>query len=69
MEDMNSTIWRLMNECIAEMQKLLIWLENAYKQTNKQNQTGMKMVRTGSRNGKGEEEGADLLPLPFRSIF
>jgi len=28
-----------------------------------------EMVRTGSRNGKGEEEGADLLPLPFRSIF
>jgi len=29
----------------------------------------MKMVRTGSRNGKGEEERPDLLPLPFRSIF
>jgi hypothetical protein len=35
MEDMNDTTRRSMDECIAEMPKLLIWSENTYKQKKK----------------------------------
>jgi len=51
-----------MDECIAELPKLLIWLKNTYKQKKK---TNNRRGRAGAEsiNGKREKEGADLLIL------
>jgi hypothetical protein len=48
-----------MDVCTVERPKLLIWSENTYKQKKNQNSRGR--VKAGSRKGKGDEEGADLL--------
>jgi len=62
-----------MDGCIAERPKLLIWSKNTYKQEKKKKKkkthNGMGKVEAGSRKEKEEEEGADLLPPPFRSVF
>jgi type IV secretory pathway TraG/TraD family ATPase VirD4 len=39
------------------------------KKKKKKTHNGMGKVEAGSRKEKEEEEGADLLPPPFRSVF
>jgi hypothetical protein len=60
---MNSTTQRKIDECIAEMSKKLIWLENTCKKKNPE------WERVGARNKKEkwEEEGAASSQI--KSVF
>jgi hypothetical protein len=52
-----------MDECIVEMLKLLIWLEDTCKQKKKSEWDGK------GKSGEGEGEEADLLPPSLVSVF